>query len=470
MRGLFWFRSDLRVKDNLALYNASHQCRDGLAAVYYLPLKTWKQHGVSGNKIDFILRHLKTMKVSLDELNIPLMVVETTTFDASVDELCQFVKDNNIDKVYFNKEYEWDELKRDERAQSALEKLGAEVITFDDTVIAPPGEVLSPKDKPYIKFTPFKKTFMAWLSQYGRLDPVKLPEKQVETLGKASHIPGKVSGFDSLDLAERWPAGEEAANKKLSSFVKHHLDDYADSRNFPSEHGTSELSAYLNIGAISARMCIHKALQSKAVKNKEGVDTWVSELVWREFYKHISFFFPEVCKGHNFNRQYDSLKWENDTTLQQAWMVGKTGFPLVDAAMRQLLDTGWMHNRLRMLVAMFFTKLMFQDWRIGEAYFMENLIDGDFSANNGGWQWCASTGTDSVPYFRIFNPVTQSKNFDPNGEFIKKYCPELTSLSSKEIHDPWEACPEKMEAIGYPKPIIDYKLARERALSAYKSA
>jgi deoxyribodipyrimidine photo-lyase len=319
-------------------------------------------------------------------------------------------------------------------------------------------------------FTPFKKSFMSWLSRLGRMHPVNMPEKQVEMVLKSSAVPKSLAGFKNSIPTDLWPAGEAEALRRLNHFIEHHLASYAHDRDYPALEGTSQLSAYLNIGAISPRMCLHKALSASHIQAKESVDAWISELVWREFYQHIVYHFPHVCKGLSFHQKYDSLEWDNNKKLQKAWMEGLTGFPLVDAAMRQLKETGWMHNRLRMLVAMFFTKLMYQDWRIGETFFMQHLVDGAFAANNGGWQWSASTGTDAAPYFRIFNPMRQSENFDPEGAFIKRYCPELASLSAKEIHDPWVVCPEKVKALGYPEPIIDYKTMRDKTITLFKNA
>lgn len=469
MRGVFWFRSDLRVDDNLALYTASQECRDGLVAVYYLPVKTWKSHHMSGCKAQLILAQLASIKLTLEKLNIPLIVTKVDTFTDAVDHLVAFMKKNKIDAAYLNHEYELDERKRDMLFEDTLKSIDKKYNAYDDTVLVPPGKLLTAKLRPYTVFTPFKKAFMSWLSRHGRMHPVKMPEKQVEAILKSNAIPASVPGIKSHIEADTWPAGEAHAHKLLDTFINKRLADYAQSRDFPSLHGTSQLSPYLNIGAISPRMCLHKALAATHLKSRDSADAWVSELIWREFYQHIVFHFPKVCKGENFHEKYDALEWDNNKKLQKAWMEGQTGFPLVDAAMRQLKQTGWMHNRMRMLVAMFFTKLMYQDWREGEAFFMSQLVDGAFAANNGGWQWCASTGTDAAPYFRIFNPMRQSENFDPEGKYIKQYCPELKSLSAAEIHDPWNVCPNKVQKLGYPEPIIEYKVAREQTLAAFKN-
>ncbi len=203
------------------------------------------------------------------------------------------------------------------------------------------------------------------------------------------------------------------------------------------------------------------------MKNNEGAATWISELIWREFYNHIIHFHPDICRHKPFKLKTDNIPWRYDDNLLEAWKKGMTGFPIVDAGMRQLLQTGWMHNRLRMVTAMFLSKILLLDWRLGEKHFMEHLIDGDFAANNGGWQWCASTGTDAVPYFRIFNPITQSQRFDPTGDFIRRFCPELSHLDSKTIHHPF-AFGVKPKELNYPQPIVDYKAMRQNTIELFK--
>lgn len=469
MRGVMWFRADLRVEDNLALFMASQECRDGLAAIFYIPVKTWKSHHMSGCQVNLILDQLGTIHPQLEKLNIPLITVKVETFDDCVKHLDEFMDKHQIEAVYLNRQYELNERLRDDKLEHLVKSKDRKFAAYDDTVLCPPGKIFTPKGVPYTVFTPFKKAFTSWYSRHGRMHPVKLPEKQVEVFVKATTIPQSVPGFKSEIERALWPAGEKQALKRLDNFIKGGLLDYDTNRDYPALEGTSRLSPYLAIGAISPRMCIHKVISSEEVQSKSSVDAWVSELVWREFYQHIAYHFPEVCKGSAFNKKYNKIVWDHDKKLIKAWMEGRTGFPLVDAAMRQLRQTGWMHNRLRMLVAMFFTKLMYQDWRIGEQFFMEHLIDGSFAANNGGWQWSASTGTDAAPFFRIFNPVRQSENFDPEGLFIKRYCPELKSLSAEEIHDPWARALTKMSKIDYPHPIIDYKSSRAKTLENFKA-
>ena len=267
-----------------------------------------------------------------------------------------------------------------------------------------------------------------------------------------------------------WGIGESAAEKRLHEFLDEKVMDYSKNRNDPILEGTSRISPYLALGIISPRKCILEALKInnfEFTSGNTGITKWIDEIVWREFYKNIMFSFPKVSRGQPFQDYSKKIKWRYSDEEFKAWKEGKTGFPIVDAAMRQIHNEGWMHNRLRMVVAMFFTKNMLHDWRLGEAYFMQNLIDGDFASNNGGWQWSSSTGTDAAPYFRIFNPITQSTNFDKEGLFIKKYVPELKDLDKSVIHNPPK---EHRKYCNYPEPILDLKESRLRAIEAFKIA
>jgi len=257
---------------------------------------------------------------------------------------------------------------------------------------------------------------------------------------------------------------------RLHSYLDKNIFKYAQDRNDPIIDGTSRLSAYLASGIISPKRCILEALKLNNFEldsGEKGIVKWIDEIIWREFYKNIMFSFPKVSRGQPFQEYTKKIKWRYNDDELNAWKSGNTGFPIIDAAMKQLINEGWMHNRLRMVVAMFFTKNMLHDWRLGEEFFMQNLIDGDFSSNNGGWQWSSSTGTDAAPYFRIFNPLTQSKNFDSDGLFIKKYINELKDLDKKDIHDPDENI---RNHCNYPTQMLDLKQSRLRAIDAFNDA
>ena len=286
-------------------------------------------------------------------------------------------------------------------------------------------------------------------------------------------IPQSVKGFTppTESLRALWPAGEGHAQQRLAHFANEQIHYYKDERDLPAVPGTSQISAYLAAGVISPRQCLHAALQNnhgEFESGSPGVFTWVTELLWREFYKHILVGYPRVSRHRAFRLETEFLPWRDAPEELAAWKEGRTGIPIIDAAIRQLLETGWMHNRLRMVVAMFLTKNLLIDWREGERFFMQHLIDGDLAANNGGWQWSSSTGTDSVPYFRIFNPLSQSERFDPEGRFIKHWLPELADLNKKEIHNP-SIAGGLFGIANYPRPMVDLKKSRERALTAFKN-
>ncbi|MDU7762193.1 MAG: deoxyribodipyrimidine photo-lyase, partial [Enterobacter asburiae] len=268
-----------------------------------------------------------------------------------------------------------------------------------------------------------------------------------------------------------FPADEKSAIAQLRQFCKQDAASYDARRDFPAIEGTSRLSVCLALGAISPRQCLNRLLaeQTQALDGGAG-SVWLNELIWREFYRHLMTFHPGLCKHRPFIGWTDNVKWQSNDKQLKAWQSGQTGYPIVDAAMRQLNETGWMHNRLRMITASFLVKDLLIDWRIGERYFISQLIDGDLAANNGGWQWAASTGTDAAPYFRIFNPTTQGQKFDADGEFIRRWVPELNGIPAKAIHEPWAWADKQRVKLDYPRPIVDHKQARVATLAAYEAA
>ena len=267
--------------------------------------------------------------------------------------------------------------------------------------------------------------------------------------------------------AQLWPAEDRTALDLLDDFIEDKMAHYKTDRDLPAVDGTSRLSPYLNIGVISVRQCMQAIFKDGYFQIEDlGQQTWLDELLWREFYLQTLFDFPRVSKHQPFKKNTNRIQWRNAPEDLAAWQQGQTGIPIVDAGMRQMLATGWMHNRVRMITAMFLCKNLLIDWRLGESWFMQHLIDGDLAANNGGWQWCASTGMDAVPYFRIFNPVSQSLKFDPNGDYIREWVPELAHLDAKSIHEPYARNPDLQ--LDYPKPIVDLKASRVRAIEAFK--
>jgi deoxyribodipyrimidine photo-lyase len=417
---------------------------------------------------------------------IPLICVRS---DDVAEAVCQVAIRIQASQVYYNIEYEVNESRRDLKASQLLEKENIKVFSFHDQCIIEPGKVRTKENKVYNVFTPFKKCWIATVlkdksvlklfeTPNQALDSV--PKDALDYCSKNSTIPtSEEIGFPKskklkVDLRKEWPIGEAQAIQRLEKFIQDRSKTYDTDRDFPSTDGTSRLSAYLATGVISAKMCLIKAKeanQGKLDSGNAGLVTWISEIVWREFYRHILFAYPRVCMNKAFKKDTDSIPWNYDKDMFEKWCNGQTGYPIVDAGMRQLNETGWMHNRLRMIVAMFLTKHLLIDWRWGEKYFMNHLIDGDFASNNGGWQWASSTGTDSQPYFRIFNPMLQSERFDAQGKFIKKYVPELQDLSGKKLMDPYgELSPAQFAKLGYPKPMVDHKAARDKCLETFKTA
>lgn len=331
-----------------------------------------------------------------------------------------------------------------------------------------PGSVMTGSHEMYKVFTPFKNAFIKRLKE-GLPECVPAPAIRGETITDLQDIR---LNYPQQSYDETvFPPSEKAAIARLRQFCAQGAADYEARRDFPAIEGTSRLSACLALGALSPRQCLHRLLaeQPQALDGGAGA-VWLNELIWREFYRHLMTYHPDLCKHRPFIRWTDKVQWQSNEKLLKAWQRGLTGFPIVDAAMRQLNETGWMHNRLRMITASFLVKDLLIDWRTGERYFISQLIDGDLAANNGGWQWAASTGTDAAPYFRIFNPTTQGQRFDVDGEFIRRWLPELKDVPAKAIHEPWAWADKQRVTLNYPRPIVDHKQARVATLAAYETA
>ncbi|MHA6494064.1 deoxyribodipyrimidine photo-lyase [Pseudomonas borbori] len=473
-RQLMWFRTDLRVQDNTAL--AAAMAAGPTIALFLLTPGQWQAHDDAPSKVDFWLRNLAELQAQLAELNVPLLLREVHDWSAAPEALGTLCEQLAIDAVQLNQEYGVHETRRDAAVTARLSRQGIQVHSHLDQIFFQPGSVLTKSGGYFQVYSQFRKVC------YQRLHlslPGLVPRPNVQApLAIASDVlPTQVEGFATPSDALRalWPAGEEEARRRLLRFADEQIEDYQRDRDFPAKPGTSQLSAYLAAGVLSPRQCLHAALQANQGEfesGNAGVVTWINELLWREFYKHILVGYPRVSMHRAFRVETDALAWRNAPAELLAWQEGRTGIPLIDAAMRQLLATGWMHNRLRMVVAMFLTKNLLIDWREGERFFMRQLIDGDLAANNGGWQWSSSTGTDSAPYFRIFNPLSQSAKFDPDGRFIRHWLPELASLSNKDIHSPGvhsQSGGSLFGAVDYPAPIVDLGKSRSRALAAFKS-
>lgn len=472
MTTLVWFRHDLRVYDNPALFKAAEQGEidgKGVVAVYVHCEAYVKLHATAPAQLDFIRRNLHVLQLDLAKLNIPLMVVRVKKSSETAPALLQLSKSLAVTHCFFNAEYPINEINRDLQVNQLLRDEGILVKRCHDRVIVPPGMIRNGQGEPYKVFTAFKKKWLQTVMPLN-MQPHTLPAKQKKSsIAVAPASPAEIdqlfSAHELRDLSALWPAGEHEAYKRLEQFLETSITRYHDQRDFPSIAGTSTLSPYLAVGAISPRQVLSAVLtytRGEWEGTNAGVSCWISEIIWREFYQHVVVDYPAVCKFKAMQVHTEAFPWNKNKTLFAAWCEGRTGIPIIDAAMRQLIATGWMHNRLRMVVAMFLTKNLQIDWRLGEHYFMSQLIDGDFAANNGGWQWSASTGTDAAPYFRIFNPISQSERFDPKGEFIRKWLPELAHLSNKHIHNP-------PVTKNYPAAIVDLGESRKSTITLFKA-
>lgn len=492
---LVWFRQDLRVFDNAALRAAcdfvkaeakattcASQSVNSLPAtpitanpqttrVYGVFTSTpsqWHSHDMAPIQLDFIERHLNMLAASLAALGIELKVLHLDWFadvPASLSALCQEL---DIGCVFAHKEPEINEIHRDESVARVLAGLGVEFELFDGHTLLPPGSVRNQSGKMFRVFTPFSR---AWRNQL--MTRVTAPLAVPEPVDPAIEVAVPITLNCHKRSSQQWRAGEGEARRLLDEFVHHRVADYRHNRDMPSLDGTSSLSPYLAIGVLSPAQCLAAVMARfpgaliDDTGEQAGAFTWVTELCWRDFYRHLLVAFPTLSKARNFNELADGIPWRNDPQEFELWCQGKTGYPIVDAAMTQLNQTGWMHNRLRMIVASFLTKHLLIDWRWGERYFRRQLIDGDLAANNGGWQWSAGTGCDAQPYFRIFNPLSQSEKFDPEGKFIRKFLPQLAQVSTRQLHGAQVVSTDMFASpIDYPAPMVEHKAARVRALDA----
>ena len=464
MRHLVWFRADLRVADNPALSAAAAEGAQ-VSAIYIDCLAQWQQHGRSPIQRDFLSRHLQALSTELAALGIPLTLLSADDVADVPELLANWLSEHPHDALYANRDIAIDERRRDKAVQQRL-KDTLEIRVFNGDCVFKHGSLTTQSGDMYKVFTPFAKTWLAQLRTSGyHLHP--RPPAQGEPL-PATVI--ELAGERVSSAA--WPVGEAAASERLRLFCESGLYDYGEQRDYPAIIGTSSLSAYLALGIISPQQClaaIEQQLGHLPMSRGEQGFVWLNELIWREFYRHLLVAFPRLSMNRAFKPDTEALQWSTDAAAFSAWCSGHTGYPIVDAAMRCLNATGWMHNRLRMIVASFLTKDLHISWRQGEDYFMSRLIDGELAANNGGWQWAAGTGADAAPYFRVFNPTTQGERFDGEGDFIRQWLPELAKVPAKRIHTPHEWLDSNQQGHGYPKPIVDHKRARLHAINMFNA-
>ena len=462
---LVWFRQDLRLADNPALNAAA---KDGpVIPVFILDDETpgkWK----TGGAARWWLHH------SLDALAADLakrgskLILRRGKADTVIDDL---IRETDAQAVHWNRLYEPHAIARDTAIKASLEERGTKVRSFNAALLLEPWTIKTGSDGPYKVFTPFWRAAATIVEDVAPLPsprtidaPAKWPRSEELTAWRL--LPSKpnwAKGFDAL-----WSPGEAGARKRLSTFIDKSLDHYADDRDRPDKPATSRLSPHLHWGEIGPRQVWH-AMQTAKEENakvERHVTKFLSEIGWREFSHHLLYHFPTLPE-RNYRQQFDAFPWESDDRAFKAWTQGRTGYPIVDAGMRELWATGTMHNRVRMVAASFLIKHLMIPWQRGEEWFWDTLVDADLANNAASWQWVAGSGADAAPYFRIFNPVIQGEKFDPDGAYVRRWVPELKNCDPRFIHRPWQS--SNFAALAYEKPIIDHDMARTRALAAYRS-
>ena len=479
-RALVWLRRDLRVDDHAALYHALRSARR-VWCVFVFDRDILALLPRADRRVEFIRDSLVGVDASLRALAVSHGIEGAgliVRHGVAADEIAALAAELDAQAVYANHDDDPQALERDRRVRGRLASQGIALHTSKDHVIFERDEVLTQGGTPFSVFTPYQRAWLKTLTPYHlQAYPVARHAAALAPLPTASGggVPTLESiGFERTNLHRlRLPSGADGGREMLADFLDR-IDDYHQTRDFPAVKGPSYLSTHLRFGTVSIRR-LARVARNRSEAGERGAEVWLSELIWRDFYHQILHHHPHVIDGA-FKPAYDRIRWAHGKTADEhfeAWCEGRTGYPLVDAAMHQINQTGYMHNRLRMVTASFLVKDLGIDWRRGEAYFAEKLNDFDLAANNGGWQWAASTGCDAQPYFRIFNPVTQSQKFDAEGKFIRRYLPALADLPDKLIHAPWLARPVDLAAAGvdigvdYPAPIVDHADARKRTLARY---
>ena len=461
---IHWFRRDLRMIDNTALTAAAARSEGDVLPVFIIDPALTGGRDVAKARLNFMVGCLRDLDAHLRQRGSRLLIRRGDPARILPD----LARETGATRVSFNLDYTPLARRRDSRVIAALRASGLEVDAHRDAYIREPGDVLSGAGAPYTVFTPFKRAWLALPKDWS-------PATTAPALRAPADLESEGLPDPDPDPPALPPPGERPAFARLRQFDRSGgLDAYADQRDRLAADGTSRLSAHLRFGALSPRQAAQAALDAG---DSKGAQTFLSELIWREFYAHVLFHFPHADQA-NFNHAYDALTWGSGDAAEDArrfamWTQGRTGYPIVDAAMRQLAETGWMHNRARMITASFLTKDLHLDWRLGESFFMRTLIDGDPASNNGGWQWAAGTGTDAQPWFRVFNPTLQGQRFDPDGAYVRQWVPELAGYSAADIHAPSEASPLIQGAAGcvvgetYPAPIVDHAVQRTEILRRF---
>ncbi len=462
---LFWHRCDLRITDNIGL-SAARQISPQIIGVFCLDKNILSRDDIAPARIKYMLGCLAQLQQSYQSLGSRLLIIEGKPAQA-IPELAASLK---VQAVYWNLDVEPYSQERDRQVKTALENNNIEVKTFWDKLLHYPGEILTQSDLPYKVYTPFWRN---WIKQ--TKVSIASPINALEDFTNNQQVAAEIKLPTLAELGFEWSQdlllapGEDSARSQLEKFSQQQIYEYDQQRNYPWQAGTSLLSAALKFGAIGIRtvwLATTEALTNcQSEEAQANIITWQKELAWREFYHHCLYFFPELAQGP-YRQDFQDFPWENNSEHFQAWCQGQTGYPIIDAAMRQLNQTGWMHNRCRMIVASFLTKDLIIDWRWGEKYFMQKLFDGDLAANNGGWQWSASSGMDPKP-LRIFNPASQAQKFDSEAEYIRQWLPELSSIATGQLVSGKIPDLERYRC-NYPQPIVDHSVQQRRFKELYK--
>ncbi|WP_454783318.1 cryptochrome/photolyase family protein [Legionella sp. WA2022007384] len=460
---LVWFRQDLRLADNPAFFEACTN-HETVIPVYILDEK----NSVLGEAQAWWLHHsLQALNNSLTtQLGLTLILRKGNPLDIILD----LIKTVRVEAIYWNRCYEPKNIERDKEIKAALQKSGMDVFSFNGSLLNEPWTIRNKTGDFFKVFTPYWKTCRQALSA----QPEQLISHHFTSVSLKSDEINDWRLLPHLDWASQfpdfWTPGEEGAKRRLQEFIKNHLHGYKTNRNIPEKNATSHLSPHLHFGEISPWTILRAVEYAKLNPQCDlaGAEHFLSELGWREFSYYLLYHVPSL-PYQNFKNEFDSFPWHNDESLLKRWQKGMTGYPIVDAGMRELWATGYMHNRVRMIVASFLTKGLFIDWRLGADWFLDTLVDADLANNSASWQWVAGCGADAAPYFRIFNPVLQSQKFDLNGVYIRRWVPELSCLNNGEIHAPWESknAASIYSTNNYPKPIINHSESRSKALAYY---
>ena len=475
MTTLLWFRRDLRLADNPAL-DAAVAIGRPVIPVYICDDADAGEWSPGGASRWWLHGSLSALSSEIEARGNRL-ILKTGPAEAVINEL---ISETGATSVYWNRRYEPWATRRDEKIKTALKGKGMEARSFNAGLLREPWAITTQKGEPYKVFTPFWKALRA----SGEPDQLKPAPQRIpapndftnsDNLTSWSLLPTKPDWASGL--RDAWTPGEDAAQSRLHDFIDAAVFDYQDKRNLPGVSGTSRLSPHLHFGEIGPRQIWHTVIASALAQTgspmPRGAETYLSEIAWREFSYHLLFHFPELPLKP-LRTEFSNFPWANDPDALSAWQRGATGYPIVDAGMRELWTTGWMHNRVRMIVASFLIKDLLIDWQTGEKWFWDTLVDADLASNAASWQWVAGCGADATPYFRVFNPTIQGTKFDPDGSYVRRWLPEVSRLPDRLIHAPWTAKPIELADAGielgrdYPAPIVDHSIARNRALEKYK--